>query len=162
MSTYKALLSALNTTADSPELQALLARLNSPSALKKVGGYRARLAAKASGVDLSFGWSKPSWMLNNVFLFPGGRDGFGEFQDAIESQVSMSSTRSEVRSILGLPSWSGGGGPAIMNTLVDYHWDRFDFETYSVRFDYEEEQGGIRLVSVMTRELMLQLISNRV
>jgi hypothetical protein len=162
MSTYEALLNALNTPADSPELQALLAQLKSPSALKKVGGYRARVAAKASGVSLSFGWSKPAWVLNNAFLYPGGRDGFSQFQDKIERQVSMSATRTQVRSVLGTPSWAGGGAPVVENTLVDYHWDRFDFETYSVRFDYEEEQGEIRLVSVMTRELMLELNANRV
>jgi hypothetical protein len=161
MSTYAALLKALNARAESPELESLVAQLNSPGKLKKSGGYRASIAAKASGIHLSFTWSKPSWVLHNAILFAAGVDGFSQFHDPIEGRVPMSAARSEVHAALGFPSQSGGGGAPIMNVLVDYHWDRFDFKAYSVRFDYEQEHGAIRMVSVMTRELMLQLNPSR-
>jgi hypothetical protein len=162
ISIYTHLLNALNTISDSPEVERLLADLDSPGNLTKVGGYRARLVAKKSGVQLSFAWHNKSWALNSAFLFASGIDRYVAFPDLIEDRVPMSATRNEVRAILGKPSWYSGGGAPVAQTIIDYPWDRFDFSAHSTRFDYEQENGAVRMVSVMTRDLMLELNADRV
>ncbi len=161
MSIYTTLLDALGHAYDSREFEAFLGLLDSPSKLRKIGGYQSKVASKRSGSYLSFSWSRPLWIFDSAILYATVSDGFRPFPEPIEGRVPLASTRADVRAQLGHPTKSGGGGPPIAQVIVDYEWDRYDFPAYSVRFDYDTSTGSIRHASVMTRAVMLELNRER-
>ena len=89
-------------------------------------------------------------------LFPDGVDRFHGFADAVEGCISVAADRGAVRRALGAPTRPGGTGQPI-GVLVDRFWDRYDFPRYSLRFDYEGQDGMIHHVTVMTSECAREL-----
>jgi hypothetical protein len=150
MSIYTDLAANLGEPHGSVGIAAILGKLPPRKGLRKEGGYRASLTFKREGLYLVFDWQRPDWLLSSAMLFPAGVDGFGAFGEPIEGRLPVASARPSVHGALGAPSRTGGSGQAL-GVLTDYFWDRYDFERYHLRFDYESADGAIRLVSLMSK-----------
>jgi hypothetical protein len=156
MPIYADLVANLGQPHGAAGVQALLAKLPASKGLRKEGGYRASLTFKDDGLYLIFSWDRPHWLFSCSILYPAGVEGFGGFLDPIAGRVPISSPRPSVQRALGAPSRSGGTGNAV-GVLTDYFWDRYDFERYHLRFDYESAGGAIRMVSLMSTQLARDL-----
>jgi hypothetical protein len=150
MSIYTNLAASIGDPYGSASIQALLDELPAKKGLRKEGGYRASLTYKREGIYLIFDWHRPEWLSASAILFAGGVDGFGGFVEPIEGRLPIASQRSAVHCALGAPSRTGGGAKP-SGVITDYFWDPYDFERYHLRFDYESEDGAIRIVSLMSK-----------
>jgi hypothetical protein len=150
MPIYTDLAANLGEPYRSASIEAFLGKLPSKKGLRKDGGYRASLTFKGEGLYLIFDWHRPDWLFSTASLYPAGVDGFGGFVEPIEGRLPIASPRPTVRDALGTPSRTGGSGKEL-GVLTDYFWDRYDFELYHLRFDYESADGAIRLVSLMSK-----------
>ena len=150
MVTYRRLVDSLGLVFGTPKLNAVLLAISHEINLRRDGGYRASLTYQREGLHCVFDWQNPEWILNSIILFAEGVDGFRQFPDLIEGVISLPAIRLQVREALGNPSLLGGG--AQKTTTADYHWDRYDRDNYSIRFDFHSEHGGIRAATLMTPE----------
>ena len=150
MSIYTHLAASIGEPYGSARIQALLSELPPKKGLRKQGGDRASLTFKDQGIELIFDWHEPEWLSASAILFAPGVDGFGGFVEPIEGRLPIASHRPDVHAALGAPSRTGGGGKS-SGVITDYSWDRYDFERYHLRFDYESEAGAIRVVYLMSQ-----------
>lgn len=153
---YKQLTCLLGVSHDSDEFRSATGGMPTKS-LGKDGGFKARVSYQESGIVLYFEYCPSEWLCQSVMLYPGGVEDFSRYPHEIEDGLSLSSARADVRAVLGTPAATGGGGPPLLNVLVDYHWDRYDRDGYSVRIEYDEEQGQIRLITLMAPMLVARL-----
>ena len=109
--------------------------------VEKIGEY---VSFMDSGVEIE----SEAGVVQAVFLYPGGEDGFAAYRGPMPLATSMTDTQSDIRRLLGTPTFHmpakelpflGRRGPV----------DRYDRPAYSVAFDYDEHSGGIRLLTVM-------------
>jgi hypothetical protein len=120
-------------------------------------GSRAYLSFHTAGLQFYFLSDPLGWLCHSVTAHSSDCDGFAAYPHPIEGNLSWSASPADVRSALGQPSISGGGGPKIMRVIVDYPWDRFDRDGYSLRVEYVESREHVRSAALMTTELMTQL-----
>jgi len=154
---FTALVAALGSAYGTPSIDAALLRLPPKRGLSKTGAYRAHLMFKRHGIFMIFDWRRPAWVFTSAHLYPGGSEGFGRFADLIEGTLPVSSVRPEVIGSFGAPAASRRESPTPSGPLVLFPWDRYDYFTHSVRFEYASPEGPIRLVTLMSPDVALAL-----
>lgn len=113
--------------------------------MKKEGGYRATYPLKADGIEVHLEYVERNWLILAVHLYGGKGSGFSAYAGELEHGLSMKSSRSRLREVLGAPSSTGGDGTVGRYGIVNRPWDRWDREDHSLRFDYEEDGSSIHV-----------------
>jgi len=158
---YQDTISILDKAYDDPSFDQALASVGKKK-LRKDGGYKATISYKDQGVYICLSYTDGAWMCDAVMFFAEGSEpGFDAYDHTTESGISLSQSRTDIHDALGTPSLTGGGGPMIMNVIVDYPWDRYDFGSYSVRFEYETDGEKLRKVTALSASYVSRLPANK-
>lgn len=136
--------------------------IESPRSREVLGGYRLSssslegewtketlhyLSSREQGLQVGI---DPDKTIRSVFIFGGTREGFSPFPGELGPGVTVKSGRGGILDLFGPPTESG----------FDYHgffsasqgnWDRYDFETVSAHFQYDEKTGDIELITLVRR-----------
>jgi hypothetical protein len=111
--------------------------------LKKEGGYQATQSFKKDGVYVHFEYVDRAWLIRAVHLYSKKESGFSSYLGEFKSGVTIQHGRQALVAALGAPSSSGGDGTVGRFGIVNRVWERWDYEGYSLRFDYEADGSTI-------------------
>jgi hypothetical protein len=102
-----------------------------------------------SSVDGGFQFSYLDGRIQTLFVFLLATDGVQSFSRRLIAGLTPSSTREDVRHVLGKPSYSG---QQIIHSILGPKgpWDRYDREFICLHFEYAQAEDGIRQITVMT------------
>jgi hypothetical protein len=111
----------------------------------EIMGASPYLNAKAAGISFAL---HPDHSVRAVFLYAAGVEDFAQYAaDPLPAGLSFSSTRADVRAVLGAPAMSAdAGGVGLM--AIDFAFDRFEDGARYLRFEYWPDDAGARLVTV--------------
>ena len=99
---------------------------------------------KKKGMNLVF---DENLMLSSIQLYPQGVDGYDEYTGDLPQGIRFHSSRAEVRSKFGNPTASGGGN--VLPILgMTRQWDRFDYDTHTLHFEYQVGEETISLITL--------------
>lgn len=102
------------------------------------------LTDKAGGVQVKI---QPDGHIGAIFLHSFGKDGFGQFQYPLVSDLSFSSEPEDVIERLGTPSTSATLNPSSFGVTS---WAKYEKPMHAIHFSFGV--GGITLVTIMPAE----------
>lgn len=79
-----------------------------------------------------------------IFLYSGE---YSAYQEGLPLGFNPGISREEARSWLGSPSKQGGPLAGILDRSI-IHWDRWDFESFSLHFEYPDSQDRVRQLTI--------------
>lgn len=85
-------------------------------------------------------------VITSIHLF--GNDGPEQkrFKDELPLNVSFSFSRQNVLTLFGRPNKSGGGHTSVLIGFMNT-WDKYNFPSYSLRFEYSKDESEIVLIT---------------
>jgi hypothetical protein len=114
-------------------------------AVPEIMGESTYLNGRQSGIALALDEKD---RVRAIFLYADGVEDFRQYQAELPAGSTFSSTRAEVCALMGSPpSFSGeAGGEGIF--AIEHSFDRFENDTFYVRFEYHAGDASIRLVTL--------------
>jgi hypothetical protein len=82
-----------------------------------------------------------------IHLYSGKLEGFCRFAGPYPSGLSFTSSRAQIRAVLGEPFMSMEAGGAGI-TAIERSFDRYENEQFYIRFQYEVGDGAVRLITL--------------
>ena len=136
----------LNAPIGDAALEAALRRLPKPEIRSSDG--ETYYSFRRSGISLLFDEES---VLKSIFLYPAGRDGFGEYGGELPGGVGFRDLSQDVVRMLGTPTARGGGGKSAIYDVVP-KWLRYDFAGHSAHFEFDPGTGSVSLVTIMAAD----------
>jgi hypothetical protein len=91
--------------------------------------------------------------IKTIFLYSGVHGEFARYPCVISDGFSFESSPSEIHVRLGKPTRSA---PAqrLFALGERWPWDRYDYETYSIHFEYTPDASSVALLTIMTSDVV--------
>ncbi len=139
---YKTMLSILGKHLNDAEVQNFLSSVgDKPEIMSYDITY---YIYKKKGMNLVF---DENLLLSSIQLYPQGVDGYDEYTGEAPHGVTFYTPRAEVRTKLGIPTASGGGEVLPLLGMTK-NWDRYDYDTYTLHFEYQVGEESITLITL--------------
>ena len=148
MITFADCISILDTKSDSREFIHLLGCATEQKKLRKEGGYRASCSLKKDGVDVHFEYVDKSWIVLAVHLYGKKESGFSIYAGDLGAGITLKQSRPAFHAAFGPAASTGGDGKPGTFGIVNRWWDRWDYDGYSLRLDYEADHQTVYIVCV--------------
>lgn len=104
------------------------------------------LVDPAQGIEVQH---TPDGVIQSIFLFSHGHQGFARFSRSLSRNLTFQSTRADVREQFGEPDLSGA--PTTGTLLGDSGpWDRYTLPGGYIHFQFRFDRDAIQLVTLMT------------
>ena len=79
------------------------------------------------------------WLIRAVHLYSKKESGFSTYLGEFKPGITIQRDRRALITALGVPTSTGGDGTVGRFGIVNRVWERWDYDEYSLRFDYEED-----------------------
>lgn len=84
-----------------------------------------------------------------ILLHAREHEEYQEYQGPLPEGIRFGDSRKKVRKALGEPTATGGGEMMPLLGEKAQQWDRYDWNSYSLHFEYAEGEKSIDLVTLM-------------
>lgn len=142
MITLSDIISILDQREDSAAYLRFKSIASKAQKLKK-GGYIATQSFKKDGLLVHFEYVERAWLIRAVHLYWKKESGFSPYFGELKPGVTMQANRRGLAAALGAPSSAGGDGSVGQFGIVNRVWERWDYDGYSLRLDYEADSSTI-------------------
>jgi hypothetical protein len=148
-------ISILDAKFDSREFVHFLACSIEPKKLRKEGGYRASCLLKKDGVNVHFEYVDKEWIVLAVHLYGKKESGFSIYPGDLGSGITLKQNRVDFQATFGPATSTGGDGKLGTFSIVNRWWDRWDYDGYSLRVDYEADHQTVYVACIQrTRDVV--------
>lgn len=113
------------------------------------------LTNKSKGIELVFSRDK---VATSIHLFSKIDGDYNCFNEALPNGLQFSDTRQIVHTKLGKPDIKGGGISDIYMSYI-HEWDKYYFQEFSLHLEYNENNNGIRILTIGSLELEFYFIN---
>lgn len=93
------------------------------------------LTNKSKGFEIII--SKDS-IITSIHFFSGNDGSYKPFTDELPFNVKFSFNRDDIQEVFGKPNKSGGGHKSLYLDFIPF-WDKYFFDSYSLRFQYSKD-----------------------
>lgn len=111
-------------------------------------GADAGQSFKKDGIYVNCEYVNRKWTVTELHLYGRKVSGFSPYPGDVAPGVTMAAGRAGLIAALGTPSSSGGNGALGAFDVLSKVWDRWDYDDYSLRFDYQPDKATVDLASV--------------
>jgi hypothetical protein len=109
----------------------------------EIMGESPYLNARDAGIELVL---TKKHKIDAIHLYNGTLEGFCRYPGPFPLDINFEMTRAQIRNKLGTPAMSiEPGGIGLM--AIEHAFDRYENETYYIRFEFETGNGGVRLIT---------------
>ena len=98
----------------------------------------------AKGIDLIM---TPALNVKAVHFYSGVQEDINEFTGNLPCNLQFSLSRDKVRSMLSLPSASGGGGFSFLYGTTPF-WDKYIFDDYTLHLQFSKNLERVDLITL--------------
>ena len=111
-------------------------------------GVNAGQSFKKDGIDVHCQYLNRKWTVTELHLYWKKASGFSPYPGDVAPGVTMAAGRAGLIAALGKPSSSGGDGALGAFDVLAKVWDRWDYNNYSLRFNYQPDKATVDTASV--------------
>ena len=98
-------------------------------------------------------------VITSIHFFSGKQNGSKEFSEELPDGLKFSSSREIIHSLFGEPKKTGGGFTNFILGKIS-KWDKYIYDTHTVRFEYSDNEDEILLITYACKELEKYFSSN--
>ena len=135
-------------TKEEQPLAAYLASLNSHPQTKRFADEKIYYD-KYLDLGIAFMFEEPHEVLECIYLYAGGVQGYEEYNGNLPNSLRFADTRQDVLQRLGQPNESGGNEYVDLLNKVIPPWDNYDMEGYILNITYGRSEERISMVAIM-------------
>jgi hypothetical protein len=145
----------LNLREDDPRLRGLVESFGRRFRIQRDDQY-GDIPLKRHGLEIRF--KKEEWLVEDgeefenlyrlidIGFYAGGYEGYREYAGGLIDGATFSTSRAEIRLLLGQPIASGGGNK--VSGFVLKEWDQFQLGDFFVGFRYSDPGGSICTINL--------------